>query len=51
MHVNHLNRAMKEATCKPTTARITEHLIGEAYTLLHHRDWDTATIGYFLCFK
>jgi len=51
MHVNHLNRAVKEATGKSTTAHITERLVGEAKALLHHTDWDMATIGYGLGFE
>jgi AraC-like DNA-binding protein len=51
MHVNHLNRSVKEATGKPTTAHITERVVGEAKALLHHTDWDVATIGYSLGFE
>jgi AraC family transcriptional activator of pobA len=51
MHVNHLNRAVKEATGKPTTAHLAERLVGEAKALLHHTDWDIATIGYSLGFE
>jgi len=51
MHVNHLNRAVKEATGKPTTAHITERIVGEAKALLHHTDWDMATVGYGLGFE
>jgi AraC family transcriptional activator of pobA len=51
MHVNHLNRAVKEATGKPTTAHIAERIVGEAKALLHHTDWDMATIGYGLGFE
>jgi AraC family transcriptional activator of pobA len=51
MHINHLNRAVKEATGKPTTAHIAERIVGEAKALLHHTDWDVATIGYGLGFE
>jgi len=51
VHVNHLNRAVKEATGKSTTAHLAERLIGEAKALLHHTDWDVAAIGYSLGFE
>jgi AraC-like DNA-binding protein len=51
VHVNHLNRAVKEVTGKPTTAHIAERVIGEAKALLHHTDWDVAAIGYGLGFE
>jgi len=51
IHVNHLNRAVKEVTGKPTTAHIAERVISEAKALLHDTDWDVATIGYGLGFE
>ncbi|NML65993.1 AraC family transcriptional regulator [Hymenobacter sp. RP-2-7] len=51
MHVNHLNRAVKEATGKPTTAHIAERVIGEAKALLHHTSWTTAEIAHSLGFE
>ncbi|WP_317164754.1 helix-turn-helix domain-containing protein [Hymenobacter ginkgonis] len=51
IHVNHLNRAVKEVTGKPTTAHIAERVISEAKALLHHTDWDVAAIGYGLGFE
>ncbi|SNC65293.1 AraC-type DNA-binding protein [Hymenobacter gelipurpurascens] len=51
IHVNHLNRAVKEATGKSTTAHVAERVVGEAKALLHHTDWDVATIGYALGFE
>jgi AraC-like DNA-binding protein len=36
VHVNHLNRAVKEVTGKPTTALIADRVISEAKALLHH---------------
>ena len=51
VHVNHLNRAVKEVTGKSTTTHIAERLIGEAKALLHHTDWDVAAIGYGLGFE
>ena len=51
VHVNHLNRAVKEVTGKPTTAHIAERVIGEAKALLHHTTWSTAEIAYSLGFE
>lgn len=51
VHVNHLNRAVKEVTGRSTTAHIAERIISEAKALLHHTDWDVATIGYGLGFE
>lgn len=51
VHVNHLNRSVKEITGKPTTAHITERIIGEAKALLHHTDWSISDIGYSLGFE
>lgn len=48
VHVNHLNRAVKEVTGRPTTAHIAERVIGEAKALLHHTDWPIADIAYGL---
>jgi AraC-like DNA-binding protein len=51
VHVNHLNRAVKEVTGKPTTTHIAERVIGEAKALLHHTSWSTAEIAYSLGFE
>ncbi|PBJ16099.1 AraC family transcriptional regulator [Flavobacterium sp. ACN6] len=51
VHVNHLNRSVKEVTGKPTTAHITERIIGEAKALLQHTDWSISDIGYSLGFE
>ncbi|MBE8724228.1 helix-turn-helix domain-containing protein [Flavobacterium hungaricum] len=51
VHVNHLNRSVKEITGKPTTAHITERIISEAKALLHHTDWSISDIGYSLGFE
>ena len=51
VHVNHLNRAVKEVTGKPTTAHIAERLICEAKLLLHHTDWSVAEIADSLGFE
>lgn len=48
VHVNHLNRAVKEITGRPTTAHIADRIIGEAKALLQHTDWNIADIAYGL---
>jgi len=50
VHVNHLNRAIKETTGKTTTHYISERLLSEAMALLKHTDWNIAEIGYCLGF-
>jgi AraC family transcriptional activator of pobA len=51
VHVNHLNRAIKETTGKTTTDVITERIIIEARSLLKHTDWNISEIGYCLGFE
>jgi len=51
VHVNHLNRAIRETTGQTTTDRIAERLLGEAKTLLKHTDWNIAEIAYSLGFE
>ncbi|MBX0290997.1 helix-turn-helix domain-containing protein [Hymenobacter sp. HSC-4F20] len=51
VHVNHLNRSVKDVTGKPTTAHIAERVITEAKALLHHTSWSTAEIAYSLGFE
>lgn len=51
VHVNYLNRAVKEMTGKPTTAHIAERIIGEAKALLLHTDWNISDIAYALGFE
>ena len=48
VHVNHLNRAVKEVTGRPTTAHIADRVISEARALLQHTDWNIADIAYGL---
>lgn len=50
VHVNYLNRAVKEVTGKPTTAHISERIISEAKALLQHTDWNIADVAYALGF-
>jgi AraC family transcriptional activator of pobA len=51
VHVNSLNRAVKEVTGKPTTAHIAERLTSEAKVLLHHTDWSVGDIADRLGFE
>ena len=51
LHVNYLNRAVKETTGKSTTTHISERIASEAKALLLHTDWNVADIGYALGFE
>lgn len=51
VHVNHLNRAIRETTGKTTTDHIAERLLGEAKALLKHTNWNIAEISYSLGFE
>ncbi len=51
VHVNHLNRSVRDVTGKPTTAHISERIISEAKALLQHTDWSIADIAYGLGFE
>ncbi|NSL90750.1 AraC family transcriptional regulator [Chitinophaga sp. Mgbs1] len=51
VHVNHLNRAIRETTGKTTTAHITERVTSEAKALLKHTNWNISEIGYCLGFE
>jgi AraC family transcriptional regulator, transcriptional activator of pobA len=51
IHVNYLNRAVKEVTGKSTTTHITERILSEAKALLQHTDWNIADIAYSLGFE
>jgi len=51
VHVNYLNRAVKEVTGKSTTTHITERIVNEAKALLQHTGWNIAEIAYALGFE
>ncbi|WP_316743017.1 helix-turn-helix transcriptional regulator [Pedobacter antarcticus] len=51
VHVNHLNRAVKEFTGKTTTEHIATRLITEAWALLKHSNWNISEIAYSLGFE
>lgn len=50
VHVNHLNRSIKEVTGKSTTTHISERVIAEAKAILHHTDWNISEVGFALGF-
>lgn len=51
VHVNSLNRYVKEITGKTTTQQITGRIIQEANALLKHTDWNVSEIAYGLGFE
>ncbi|WP_343556409.1 AraC family transcriptional regulator [Sphingobacterium sp.] len=51
VHVNHLNRAVREVTEKTTSMIIAERLLQEAKILLRHTEWNVSEIAYALRFK
>jgi len=50
VHVNHLNRAIKETTDKTTSQIIAERVLQEAKILLKHSPWNVSEISYALGF-
>lgn len=50
VHVNHLNRAVKENTGKTTTEMILERILQEAKLLLKQGEWNVSEITYGLGF-
>ncbi|MDQ0064331.1 helix-turn-helix domain-containing protein [Chryseobacterium lathyri] len=51
IHVNSLNRAVKEMTGKTTSQQIASRIIQEANALLQHTDWNISEIAYGLGFE
>lgn len=51
VHVNHLNRAVKDTTGKSTTTHIGVRIVTEAKALLQHTDLTIAEIAYALGFE
>lgn len=51
VHVNHLNRAVKESTQKTTTQIVADRLLQEAKILLRHSAWTVSEIAFALGFK
>ncbi|RFS14313.1 AraC family transcriptional regulator [Emticicia sp. C21] len=50
VHVNHLNRAVKEITQKTTSQLITERILQESKILLKQSKWNVSEIAYALGF-
>jgi AraC family transcriptional activator of pobA len=51
VHVNHLNKVLKENTGKTTTEIISDRLVHEAKILLKETDWNISEIAYSLGFE
>lgn len=51
VHVNHLNRAVKETTQKTTSQIITERILQESKVLLKQTSWNVSEIAYSLGFN
>ena len=51
VHVNHLNRAVRELTGKTTSAHLAERVLTESKALLRHTGWGTAEVAYGLGFE
>lgn len=51
VHVNYLNRSVKEVTGKPISIHISERIVAEAKALLQHTNWSVADIAYTLGFE
>lgn len=51
VHVNHLNKVLKEITGKTTTELISNRLTSEAKILLKQTDWNISEIAYCLGFE
>jgi AraC family transcriptional activator of pobA len=51
VHINHLNRSVKEVTGKTTTRHIAERILVEAQALLKYSDWNVNQIAAALGFE
>lgn len=51
VHVNHLNKVLKETTGKTTTDIISSRIVQEAKILLKQTDWNISEIAYSLGFE
>ncbi len=51
VHVNYLNRAVKEVTGKTTSTHISERIVNEAKAILQHTTWNISEIAYALGFE
>ena len=51
VHVNYLNRTVKQITGRPTSMHIAERIFSEAKALLQHTDWNISEVAYALGFE
>ncbi len=51
IHVNYLNKVLKDTTGKTTTENITERILQEAMLLLKNTDWNVSEIALTLGFN
>jgi AraC family transcriptional regulator, transcriptional activator of pobA len=51
IHVNHLNRAVKNTIQKTTTQIISDRILQESKILLHHSTWNVSKIAHALGFS
>jgi AraC-like DNA-binding protein len=51
VHVNHLNKVLKENTGKTTTEIISSRILQEAKILLKQTDWNISEVAYSLGFE
>ena len=51
IHVNHLNKVLKEITGKTTTDLVSNRIVQEAKILLRQTDWNVSEIAYCLGFE
>jgi len=51
IHVNHLNKVLKEITGKTTTDLVSNRIVQEAKILLRQTDWNISEIAYCLGFE
>lgn len=51
VHINYLNRSVREVTGKPISVHIAERIAAEAKALLRHTSWSVADIAYGLGFE
>ena len=51
VHVNYLNRAVKEVTGKPTSVLISERIVTEVKALLLHTSWNISEVAVALGFE
>jgi AraC family transcriptional activator of pobA len=51
IHVNYLNKVLKDTTGKTTTENITERILQEARLLLRNTDWNVSDIALTLGFN